>query len=29
MRKKMAEVLKSELLGSRSFRARDVGRLRR
>ena len=29
MRRKMAEVLKSELLGWRRSRARDVGRLRR
>jgi hypothetical protein len=29
MRTKMAEVLKSELLGSRRSGARDVGRLRR
>jgi hypothetical protein len=29
MRRKMAEVLKSELLGSRRSRTRDVGRLRR
>ncbi|MGI0049085.1 MAG: hypothetical protein ACREAW_06050 [Nitrososphaera sp.] len=29
MRRKMEEVLKSELLGSRRSRIRDVGRLRR